>query len=97
MRYRSPSIAPGGNAPRSSEPEEARRPTDDGNLGGTGLGAEPISVGRCESDEEIADPQFGQKWPDSGTSALQRTQRITGAEMLSQRLLTPGRLTRAGS
>src|ERR1039458_8143779 len=77
MRYRSPRTAPGGNAPRSSEPEETRRPTDEGGFGGTGFGGEPISVGRCESDEESAKPQPGQNRPASGTSASQRVQRVT--------------------
>lgn len=75
MRYRSPSIAPGGNAPRSSEPEDTSRPTEDAGLDGTGLGAEPISVGRCDSDAEMAEPHAGQKRPSSGTSELQRWQR----------------------
>src|SRR5450759_1672194 len=54
-----------------------RRPTDEGGFGGRGFGAEPISVGRCESDEESAKPQPGQNRPASGTSASQREQRVT--------------------
>src|SRR5512141_3352001 len=77
MRYRSPSIAPGGNAPRSNELDETRRPTEDGDFAGAGFGAEPISVGRCESEPETGCPHAGQNRPETGSSVSQRRQRVT--------------------
>ena len=89
IRYRPPTIVPGVKAPRSIESEVASRPTVDG---GRGAGAGPNSVGRRDADPRSA-PQEGQYRPEAGKSEPQREQRVTCAEVLSQR---PGPDTRSG-
>ena len=64
-------MAPGGNAPRSREPDETSRLTDEGGFGDAGFGAEPISVGRCDNELDDGWPHAGQKWAEPGTSASQ--------------------------